>query len=167
MNRAYVREYLYGDLNSYERLEEFLDLRHIIDNRVWWGLFGEIYSGADTHPGSANRIKTALACASKPQRHLAMRTAEKRKLSTLDAEVKVYRGCYACNEAGVSWSLNEKVASDFPLSPRYWREEQPYLLTGICERDTAILLLGRGEEEIVTDSVRVVSRRALFREVAA
>jgi len=66
----------------------------------------------------------------------------------------VYRGCYAVNRAGLSWSTDCTVAERFPRLARYLRPgRQPILRTGTVARDRVTLKLDRSEQEIIAAHV--------------
>jgi hypothetical protein len=86
----------------------------------------------------------------------------------LPETVTVYRGCYAVNVHGLSWTLDRTVAMRFPFYLRYSAPSrkgfEPLLVTGsIRKRDIAWVFLERAEVEIVAPwrSVRVVAKEVI------
>jgi len=70
----------------------------------------------------------------------------------------VYRGCYGINRVGLCWTLDRAVAERFPTYNRYRRPGLvPELLTGRVAKDRAVLLLDRGEQEIIAPRVRIIA----------
>ena len=69
----------------------------------------------------------------------------------------VHRGCDAGRLEGLSWSLNKKVANWFAFYP-LTQAEEPTLMTARVEKEFVMAIkLGRGEEEIITSYVAVLT----------
>lgn len=91
-------------------------------------------------------------------RHLMMTDAENEAYAALPDKVTIYRGCYAANKWGLSWSLDRDTAAGFPLLHRYRQDGQPLLVKAIADKSRiAFLKLSRSESEVVTYRPRHVS----------
>lgn len=87
---------------------------------------------------------------------------ERAALAALPECITVYRGCYAVNRAGLSWTTDRALAAGFPALARYRRRvERPLLRTGIVRRDRAVLKLDREEQEVVAHYVSIVAEEEL------
>lgn len=145
--------------DSYERLPEILALRRHMVNGDWWRLLGHYWSLCDNTGSFTSELRSHLFSATPQDLHATMRPHERRVLRNLPETLTVYRGCYAINKNGLSWSLSEKVARSFPSLQRYSRPgEDAFLIVGKVPRDRAFLKLDRGEREIVSPSVEIESQ---------
>lgn len=90
-----------------------------------------------------------------------MMTGEERAaLARLPAVVTVYRGCYANNKRGFSWSLDPAIAATFPTLNRYRQVGQPLLIRATVERDAILALkLDREEQEVIAERPKIVAIR--------
>jgi hypothetical protein len=78
----------------------------------------------------------------------------------LPARVTIYRGCSAVNAAGLSWSLDPKIAAKFPTYARYKPPKgcRAQLVTATVARNRIVAVkLGREEDEVITCSARPVA----------
>ena len=83
-------------------------------------------------------------------RSCMMDTDEIEALNNLPEVVAIYRGCYANNQHGLSWSLDREIAISFPMLHRYHQDEKPILLQRTVARDKILaLILDRSEAEII------------------
>jgi hypothetical protein len=90
--------------------------------------------------------------------HLTMTAEELAHYHQLSDVIEVYRGCYANNKRGLSWSLDQALAEGFPLLSRYSHSGQPLLVRGRVAKSSIIAVkLGRDEGEIVTMGVKHIS----------
>jgi len=72
--------------------------------------------------------------------------------------VTVYRGCYAANKWGLSWSLSRDVAAKFITLNKYRQQGQPLLVKALAKKkDIAAVKLDREEMEIITRGPKHVS----------
>ena len=69
----------------------------------------------------------------------------------LPSAVTVYRGCYAFNVHGLSWTLHRATAERFPTLNRYWHlDHEPLMVTGSVRRaNIAFVTVARNEAEII------------------
>jgi hypothetical protein len=88
-----------------------------------------------------------------------MNPAERRAFRALPDEFVVWRGCYANNKEGLSWSIHRNVAEGFPFLHRFRHEtKRPLLIKGLVRRSSVIALkLDRSEAEIITRRPEILS----------
>jgi hypothetical protein len=137
--------------DSYSRMGAVLALSR---RREFWSVLGNEWTICDNIARHAPRLQQLLA-----RRWLfgfpineAMTQAEVRFLEKLPATVTVFRGCYAQNADGISWTLERDVAEKFPTLNRYRQQRsQPLLVEGEVEKSNiAFVKLDRNEYEVVT-----------------
>src|SRR3546814_13249726 len=77
-----------------------------------------------------------------------MDAAERALYDEFPEEVVIYRGCYALNKWGLSWTTDRAIAERFPTLHRYRQDGQPLLVTARV-RKVAFRTCqgGRGGEE--------------------
>jgi hypothetical protein len=93
-----------------------------------------------------------------------MTDRERAYLASLPAVVDVWRGCYAANTTGFSWSTEEQVARRFPQLNRYSQAGQPLLVHGQVRKSSILFVkLDRDEFEVVVfpQRVRIVATMSL------
>lgn len=148
--------------NSYSRIPDLIALSDDMAAADWLVLLGEEWSGCDNigehiawdaDDGEPSLWDTHFAdlwdCPELRQ-HL-MNEAERAAFAKLPDEFEIWRGCYAINRDGLSWTLDRNVAERFPLLNRYRRDgEQALLVKARIRKSECIALkLDRGEHEIV------------------
>lgn len=141
--------------NSYTRLPILVDLVWCCEWADWLTVLGEEWTGCD-NVGQFRDVlleETPFAdVAENPLafRHWLMDDAERAALDDLPETITVWRGCYAANKWGLSWSLDRETAAKFPTKHRYKQEGQALLVKSSLRRDDVIALkLARSEAEIV------------------
>ena len=76
---------------------------------------------------------------------------ERAELVALPEPIIGYRGCYGHNIDGVSWSLDESIAMDFPFQDRYRADQSkvgpPLLARATVKKPRFVLKLDRGERD--------------------
>lgn len=146
--------------DSYETLPEILAMRRSMTTSDWWRLLGFHWTGCDNIAAYKLRLRALLLKANAKNLHDMMRAHERRAVSYLPPAVTVYRGCYAVNRDGLSWSLCPEVAARFPKLNRYRRAgDVPLLLTGTAERSRVVLKLHRKEREVICAAVQVTGEQ--------
>lgn len=89
-----------------------------------------------------------------------MTEAELAALANLPEEVTIFRGCYARNKRGLSWSLDATEAAKFPFYNRYRQLGQPLLIRGKVRRDSILALkLDREELEVIAERPKIEAIR--------
>ena len=156
--------------NSFNRLSMVLDLAWQMETRDWLALLGEEWDGCDNTGEHLDALWESPFCdaVNDPalRQHL-MTAAERRDLARLPAVVEVYRGCYAENQHGLSWSLDRAIASHFPHFHRYRQAGQPLLVRArIARGDIIALKSGRDEAEIIAHRPKHISTSHLPRQAA-
>jgi hypothetical protein len=139
--------------NSYNRLPTLLDLQWSVSAADWLRLLGDEWSSCDNVGQCLDDLEESpLASLSPgdPDRRFLMNESELGVFDALPEEVTIWRGCYASNKWGLSWSLDRQAASRFPLLHRYKQERQPLLVKArIAKADVLMLKLDRNEAEVV------------------
>ncbi len=88
---------------------------------------------------------------SREELNLLMTSDELTQWELLDDEVVVWRGCYALNFHGLSWSLSRDIAKEIPFMNRYCVQgTEPLLLKDKVKREHLVLKLERSEQEVIT-----------------
>jgi hypothetical protein len=177
VNLSKAREALYY-CNSFNRVPTLIELSWI-DPEAWLAVLGEQWEVCDNigfHQDALVDGTPLNDVLFDPEyaasvRHLIMSEAENEAYAALPDKVTIYRGCYAANKWGLSWSLDRDTAAGLPLLHRYRQDGQPLLVKAIADKSRiAFLKLGRGESEVVTYRPRHVStshiRRAALKVAA-
>lgn len=150
---------LHRDCNSYTRLSSLIAMQFEVDSNDWLRLLGEWWTSCDDISERARDEEDFslwqspfewLAERPLDLRHLMMTQEELAALEALPPVLTIFRGCYAINKRGLSWSLDRSVAEGFPFKHRYTQEGQPLLVRAEVARDDVLMLkLDREEQEIV------------------
>jgi hypothetical protein len=150
--------------NSYTRLPDIIDLWTFAGLRWddWLTLLGEEWVDCDNVGEHADTLmeETPLGDLRKDPgaRRYLMSSEEFEAFEALPDEIMIYRGCYASNKWGLSWSLEREIAAGFPMLHRYRQEGQPLLVKANARKSEVLALkLGRDEAEIITDRPRHIS----------
>jgi hypothetical protein len=131
-------------------------------------LLGEQLTSCDNVWTLRSLLRQELRAASRAELDCMMDERERAALAALPERVPIYRGCYAINKTGLSWSTDRAIAERFPRLGRYSRPgETPLLRSGTTRRDRAVLKLNRNEFEIIAADVRVISTVVLPAEPKA
>lgn len=140
--------------NSYNRIGKVLELGWLMEPEDWCRLLGENWSTSDnigSHfddlldtPFGDTQVEPGL------DRHALMTDAELAEFEALPDRLTVYRGCYAFNKWGFSWSLDRDVAAGFPFLHRYRQDDQALLVRAtIAKSDVVALKHDRQEAELI------------------
>jgi hypothetical protein len=141
--------------NSFNRLPHLIELAWSFDQWTdWLILLGEEWTGCDNIAQFADSLfdETPFADLLREPEFRAhlMTPAEQAALAALPDEVEIFRGCYAHNKWGLSWSLDRSTAERFPLLHRYRHEGQPLLVRArIAKADILAVKLCRDEAEVI------------------
>lgn len=155
--------------NSFNRLPAIIDLWNAgrVANTDWMRILGEEWSACDNIAQHKARLlrRTPFGQAALGQWkcHAMMDDEEMEAYRRLPSRVTIYRGCYANNRAGLSWSLDHSLAATFPTLHRYRQQDgEPILIEATTTRSKIVALkLDRGEVEIITYRPRHVSTSKL------
>jgi len=146
--------------DSYSRLPCLLDMAFWIDDDEWLALLGEQWSGFDKVGAHLDELLDSPfglrlgEGAIKPM----MNQEELSAFEALPDEFVVYRGCYAANKWGLSWTSKRETAAAFPLLNRYKQKGQPLLVKALAKKsEAAALKLDRDEDEIIIFRPRHIS----------
>ena len=148
--------------NSFTRLPNIIDLAWDLKFEDWLTLLGEQWEACDNISECVDAlwetpfpelIKNPLV-----YRNAMMTAAERSALSNLPDTVTIYRGCYAHNKGGLSWTLSREIAERFPLTHRYHADGQPLLVRAAVNRDRIVAVkLDRGEEEVIAWMPKIIT----------
>lgn len=161
-----ARSILLRECNSFTRLPELIAMQYALGGEDWLRLLGEEWSCCDNIGEHADDLwDTPLADLLDTRGHdrdtlrrLVMSEAECEAFDALADQFEVWRGCYALNKWGLSWSLDRSIAAGFPQKHRYRRPEQALLVGArVAKNDVAFLKLDRGEAEVVVHKPRHIS----------
>jgi hypothetical protein len=134
--------------------------RKIADPAVFWEAFWEVWSLSERHfldRDITAEMMTPQRLAS-PHRTLSLEPDEQAVLADLPDRIRVFRGCWADNVEGWSWTLSVDVARKFAT----WMpvDGQPLIVEGkVAKGEILAYLGGREEQEIVVDPRHVIQRR--------
>jgi hypothetical protein len=149
--------------DSYNRIPTLIDLwgACVVEQDDWLKLLGDEWSSSDNiglHLDSLlDETPLGEVFAGYDKRHL-MTDEEWEAFEKLPDAVTVFRGCYANNKWGLSWSLDRAVAEKFPTLHRYRQQGQPLLVKALaCKADIAALKIEREEYEVITYRPRHIS----------
>lgn len=141
--------------NSYNRMETVLAARECleIDEREWLAILGEEWPQCDNiyqHENDLTNSPFGDRFGHGPI--LEMMTNEEIDIYVaLPQKVTIYRGCYANNKGGFSWSLERSIAEKFPLLERYQQSGQALLIKATTlKKDVLAIKLCRKESEVIT-----------------
>jgi hypothetical protein len=143
-----------GFADSYSRLGQVFDMVWHMSVDDWWTLLGRHWSGCDNIAEYRLLIARELRAASRARLNLMMTDDERKAHAALPQMLTVYRGCYAENKNGLSWTLNRGIAERIVTLNRYRRPAPPLLLTGRVNKADCVLKTDREEEEIISAVVR-------------
>lgn len=144
--------------DSYTRLGSVMELYCDMEPLDWWRLLGDQWSTCDNIARYRLILGRGWRAADRALLDAMMTPNELRLHATMPATLIVYRGCYEVNKVGLSWTLDRRIAERFPTLQRYRRNgDTPLLLTGRVRRDRAVLKMDRGEQEIISPSVRRIA----------
>jgi hypothetical protein len=147
--------------NSFTRMEVVADWLNLLPRADCFRLLGSEWTTSDRIWRSRGNLRGLLRSASREQLDLMMEPEELAALARMPERFTVYRGCYAINRPGLSWSTDRAVAEEFPRRARYIRPERPLLRIGTVRRDRAVLKLDRNEQEIIADHVSGIREELL------
>lgn len=141
--------------NSYTRLPTLIDMSPELEFADWLKLLGDWWSLCDNVGEWADHLMDLTPLGYVLDAPAALRPAlmtdlELAQLEALPDPVTVWRGCYASNKWGLSWSTDRETAERFPTLARYRQEGQPLLVKAVvAKQDIIALKLDRNEAEIV------------------
>ena len=147
-------DYLDGLLmreDSYSRLSVLLEMGAYIYQHEFITLLGNWWNSCDNISEYADELRDDLCgYGIADARPLMMGENEQKAFAQLPDVVTVYRGCYAGNKWGMSWSLDKEVAERFPFLNRYRQAGRPLLVKArIQKQDIVALKLDRNEAEVI------------------
>lgn len=148
--------------NSYSRLPILLEMARYLEDDKWLQLLGKEWESCDNIGHHIDGLmRSPLAHAERPIRSM-MTSSEMVKLTCLPDTVTIYRGCYAINKWGLSWSLSQTIAESFPFLNRYFRGDRPLLVTAQVRRQDIIAVkLDRDESEVIAYRPKHISTRRI------
>lgn len=139
---------VWGD--SYQRLPMLLEMLPHLPRPVLFQVLGNYWQGFDNIGHFRLPLAKLLRSASRAELDLMMDADEINALAAMPNAITVYRGCYAINRRGLSWTTDIEVAAKFPTLMRYRRPgERPLLLRATAYRGRAVVKLGRDESEVI------------------
>jgi hypothetical protein len=141
-------------VDSYNRLSTVLRNRAAMGPLDWFRQLGASWPSCDNIAEYLPVLRSIFQSATRAELDAMMTADELTQLAALPLRIVVWRGCYSVNRPGLCWSLDRSVAARFPMFNRYRRpNEIPILRRGWVNRDRVVLLLDRGEAEIIAPKV--------------
>lgn len=147
-----------------ERFDVVLSLWGRMAQDDWYEVLGHAWPACDFVGLHWELMRKRLGRASREQLDRMMTPAERIHLGELPDSILVYRGCYERNANGLSWSLDWDTASKMPFYPPYKEAPPAVLLTGLAPRDRSVMKEARGEREIISAMVSVISVQQIWRD---
>lgn len=149
--------------HSHSRLGILMDMQWSVEWGDWLTLLGEEWSSCDDHAAYLDSLLEDGPFADVwefPElgRRFLMTAEELEAFEALPDTFEVWRGCYANNKWGLSWSMGRAVAARFPRQHRYQQDGQPLLVRArVAKAKVLALKLDREEAEVITYRPRHVS----------
>lgn len=171
-NLESASSYLLRHCNSYSRFPTLLGMVDtIVDEHnepsfeAWLKLLGENWSICDNIGKYTEEMEDILWRNDRLEKNIVkhcpemMDEEEQAAYDALPDTVVIYRGCYAVNKWGFSWSLSRDVAAKFPFLGRYYRRDEQALLVKarVSKSHIMAVCLGRDEQEIITYKPKHIS----------
>ena len=124
----------------------------------YWKLLCRVWIDSENiHQHYADWVRMWNAC--HPEKHRVMDDEEQAALARLPKTINVWRGIGERGGPGLSWTLNRNRAMWFAYRAV---DNKPRLLHGkVLRRNVHALLLGRNEDEIVAEKVKVLRTESL------
>lgn len=149
-------------VDSFTRISVVLQNRANMDRAAWFSQLGDAWSMCDNIAGWRPVLRSILRDASRHDLDLMMNDEERAALAAMPERFEVWRGCYARNRPGLSWTTDSAIAERFVRLNRYRRPgELPVLRRGHTKRERSVLKLDRGECEVITPTVFKITEEAL------
>ena len=130
-------------------MEALFLVRDRVEQAQWYRMLGFHWSRCDDIGRFASSLRRILKSADSRYIDLMMTDDERAARDALPQTFDGWRGCYDNNRLGLSYSLDRRVAEEFPFLDRYRQSGSPLLVKARIRRSGAVLKLGRGEREIV------------------
>lgn len=143
--------------DSFNRLETLLDMlpkRRSHDHIEWFVALGEAWSTFDNIAAHRLTLARLLRTATRAELDAMMQPEDLVGFRSLPATMTVYRGCYAHNLVGLSWTLDPDIARKFVTLNRYRHSGKPILAVGRASRARCAFISDRAEREIICPTVR-------------
>lgn len=141
--------------NSYNRLPTIIALAPSLEISDWLTILGEEWECCDNIGQFTDDLiwSDPFGCLLDDPEQLRgylMDSGEQAAFDALPDDLTIYRGCYAINKWGLSWTTDRAIAERFPTLHRY-RQDGPSLLVTARVRKADILAVkgGRDEAEII------------------
>ncbi|RZK99791.1 MAG: hypothetical protein EOP36_18075 [Rubrivivax sp.] len=145
-----------------DRLALLLKLRCRLSKDEWWPLLGLVWYACNRIGDTRLKLKTALREAEPEDLRMMMSAPSAAAWDALPPEFTVYRGCSAVTRPGLSWSMSRAVAEAY--AHQHLDEDPtgtPLVMTGAVNKRFCVLMLDRGEAEVVAWEVWRVGQEVL------
>lgn len=147
-----VRDWLFRNFGSHERLPCLIDLFDDMEPDNWLRLLGEVWPTVDNVGIHKDQLIDALLEMEINIESVITALMNPEEYSAFEAlaeQITIYRGCGPRNRFGFSWTLDRDIATKFPFMSRY-KTDQPILLTATIPKNrVAALKSDRDEQEVI------------------
>lgn len=133
--------------NSYERLPILMAQKRHDEN--WFEALGNEWSATDNQWRFADQLKHIFRKSTRQLLDKMMTSNEHEALAMLPDVVLVFRGQDHTLPFGLSWSLEQKIAEQFPFNSRYRCTNPVLLIAAIPKQSIVALKLDRDESEAI------------------
>lgn len=137
---------------QHERIWFLLDNEHLISREAFWECFRMAWEQSENLYQLEEAIQELLTpeVATDQQRFSVMTEGELDVYNKLPESVRVYRGCWAGNQNGWSYTIDREKAVWF--ANRLPMDGQPLLIEGLIKKEDVILYSeARQESEVIVD----------------
>lgn len=134
------------------RLVTMMKLRHRLSEAKWWPLLGLVWYSCDSIHKARSTLTAELREAAPEDLRRMMSAPSAAAWDALPPELTVYRGCSSLNRPGLSWSTSRAVAQAY-AHHHAGPGGVPVLMTGVVLMPYCVLMLDRGEDEVVAWNV--------------
>jgi hypothetical protein len=142
---AITKELLLGQADSLTRLPVLLSLVPFCEPGEWYRLLGENWTMCDNIGTHWRQLVALFQFSNMTDIDQMMSDDERSARDELPVSFFAWRGCYAQNRDGLSYSLSRDVAARFPFRHRYRAKGQPLLLKARMRRSQVVVKLDRHE----------------------
>jgi hypothetical protein len=147
-----VKDWLYKNFGSHERLPALLEVAYEMDSPDWLALLGEFWTKVDNigqHKGELLVKLSARVDDLETVIPALMNNEERDAHAAPPDPVTIYRGCGPRNKDGFCWTFDRDQAAKFPFTSLF-RGDPPLLLTAtVSKHRIAALKFDYGDDHAI------------------